>query len=414
MMMTDNPINLAVIFDEPSCSGGGFRQSLNAILLVKQLPLTLVRPYFFTTIKNNVSILKKYDIDAHLLNVSTNRYCQILPQLRQWIRGRKIWLWLEKIFPCRQFEKELLSRKIELVYFLSPSNLVLECEKLNYILTVWDLCHRDHPEFPEVRWHNIFEKREKYYQSVLAKAVAVLVDSEWGYQNIIHYYRLNPNRIHIVPFQPSLNTQIFDDIYNKNYIDVKKKYQWTLPYIFYPAQFWPHKNHIYLIYGLKALKENHNITCSAIFAGGDQGNQHYIKNKVFELGLSNQVLFLDFVPDKEIPYLYRQSIALVMPTYFGPTNLPPLEAFFLGVPVLYSDQPGLRDQVDTAALVMDLSDPNSLADHLHALMLNPELRERLIQSGKQQLKRYNDTFKIKTTLEKIIKDFQCKLICWKS
>ena len=53
-----------------------------------------------------------------------------------------------------------------------------------------------------------------------------------------------------------------------------------------------------------------------------------------------------------------------MPTYFGPTNIPPLEAFALGVPVLYSDLPGLKDQVGDSALLLDLNNPESMAQHM--------------------------------------------------
>ena len=49
--------------------------------------------------------------------------------------------------------------------------------------------------------------------------------------------------------------------------------------------------------------------------------------------------------------LYTEALALVMPTYFGPTNLPPLEAFQTGTPVLYSDLPGMREQVGDAAIM---------------------------------------------------------------
>ena len=73
--------------------------------------------------------------------------------------------------------------------------------------------------------------------------------------------------------------------------------------------------------------------------------------------LEDQVRFTGFVSNEEINYLYSQSLALVMPTYFGPTNIPPLEAFKLNVPVLYSDLPGLRDQVNDAALLLNLNDP---------------------------------------------------------
>ena len=77
----------------------------------------------------------------------------------------------------------------------------------------------------------------------------------------------------------------------------------------------------------------------------------YVRSHAARLSLEERIKFIGFVGNEEIPELYRQSIALVMPSYFGPTNLPPLEAFQLGVPVLYPDKAGLRDQVGNAALL---------------------------------------------------------------
>ena len=63
----------------------------------------------------------------------------------------------------------------------------------------------------------------------------------------------------------------------------------------------------------------------------------------------------------------------------------PLEAFALGVPVLYSDLPGLRDQVGDSALLLDLNDPNSMAKNLINLMTDDNLRATLIRLGKNGL-----------------------------
>ncbi|HEX6260676.1 MAG TPA: glycosyltransferase, partial [Woeseiaceae bacterium] len=68
------------------------------------------------------------------------------------------------------------------------------------------------------------------------------------------------------------------------------------------------------------------------------------------------------------PYLYSDALALVMPTYFGPTNIPPMEALALGVPVLYSDLPSFREQLGEAARYIDLERPESLADALDDLL----------------------------------------------
>ena len=83
----------------------------------------------------------------------------------------------------------------------------------------------------------------------------------------------------------------------------------------------------------------------------------------------------------QIPYHYLLELALVMPTFFGPTNLPPLEAFSIGVPVIYPDLSGLRDQVEDAALLIDLNDPNTLSDCMVKLIKDKSLKNALIKKG---------------------------------
>ena len=96
------------------------------------------------------------------------------------------------------FEKVLLNYKIELVYFLSPCKWAQYLEKLNFIMTVWDLCHLDAPEFPEVRWKNELQLRETNYNSLLNRANAIFVDSE-----VAHASPNNPVNIHgSIHFRP--------------------------------------------------------------------------------------------------------------------------------------------------------------------------------------------------------------------
>jgi glycosyltransferase involved in cell wall biosynthesis len=93
--------------------------------------------------------------------------------------------------------------------------------------------------------------------------------------------------------------------------------------------------------------------------------------------------------------------------------MPPLEAFKLNVPVLYSDLPGLRDQVDDAALLLDLNDPNSLVANLKKLLSSDEERNNLINKGKL---RYNEIISKNNNREiliKIIEKFKTRRDCWK-
>ena len=408
-MLKLKPIKLAVIFDQEIEVGGGYQQALNAALVAKRISNNVAEVFFFTTIKKNINLLLTYGINSSFINISL--FEKVINYFRIKIINFRLLKIIKFFFRYSAFEKYLINKNIDLVYFLSPSNLPQSLEELNYIITVWDLSHREDPEFPEVRFNRQFENRESNYKAILPRAVAILVDSDIGKANLSHYYNIDIDRIKVMPFQASEFSRRKTDLKNKMSIDIKKKYQLNVPYVFYPAQLWAHKNHIYLLRGLFILALKYNLRIGAIFSGGDKNNQKYIETNVKKLNLESYVRFTGFVSDDEIFQLYKQSLALVMPSYFGPTNLPPLEAFSIGIPVLYSDIKGLKDQVGDAALLMDLTKPDSLSLHLKTLLEDTDLRNRLIAKGNSSLKHFDSYDRVKI-LKDIIENYQQKRICW--
>jgi glycosyltransferase involved in cell wall biosynthesis len=406
----NRPIRLAVFFDQQLLSGGGYQQSITAALETLKLSDELVEVIFFTPNKENIFLLKNVNISFELIQFTfIERLHTVVRRSLKNSFGNKIF---RKIFWHSPFEKKLNDFKIDLVYFVSPSNWSYDLDEINFILTVWDFCHRDNPEFPEVRWNREFENRDFFYSTQLPKAISVFVDSELAKINSIKRYNLDEERIFIMLFQASSTIiDIIKDKTNESF-NILKKYDLELPYIFYPAQFWAHKNHVYILQGLYLLEKIHGIKIAAIFSGADKGNLMHIKKYAENLGLLDNLRFVGFVSTNELIELYRQSIALVMPTYFGPTNIPPLEAFQLGVPVLYSDKIGLRDQVGKAALLMDLTDPNSMASHIKNLIINQDLRDNLIQNGYERLKILNPEENI-LKLNLVLQRFQNILVCWR-
>jgi glycosyltransferase involved in cell wall biosynthesis len=166
---------------------------------------------------------------------------------------------------------------------------------------------------------------------------------------------------------------------------VRQHYGLPSDYGFYPAQFWPHKNHARIIRAI-ALAGEGGVDVSIAFAGSYEGAimeqcHSEVQQLVAELGLEQQVHFLGYVPDAHIPPLYAGARALVMPTFFGPTNIPVLEAWHLGCAVLTSDVRGIRTQVGDAGLLVA---PESVEDLAHALVLlwtDDALRTELVRRG---------------------------------
>ena len=67
-----------------------------------------------------------------------------------------------------------------------------------------------------------------------------------------------------------------------------------------------------------------------------------------------------------------------MPSYFGPTNIPPLEAMALGCPVAVSNKYAMPEQVGDAGLLFDPDSPEEIAKCIKAMWLDDKLRQKMI------------------------------------
>jgi len=164
-------------------------------------------------------------------------------------------------------------------------------------------------------------------------------------------------------------------------------------YLFYPAQFWPHKNHLRLIDALGRLRKTHDLEIPLVLVGSDKGTIREmlaaeLRARCEALGLADQVRILGYVSDEDVTGLYAGAVALVMPTFFGPTNIPFLEAWALGCPVLTSRIRGITEQVGDAGLLVDPTSVHSIADGIRRLWTNEALRQELIASGRTRLASY--------------------------
>ncbi|MBT3981966.1 MAG: glycosyltransferase family 4 protein [Bacteriovoracaceae bacterium] len=386
-------------------SGGGFQYEAKIVELFSKLSHDRFEFYFFTTNKEVQQQYTDIGLNVDLLQEG------ILSKIHRRIMRNDCWLRIFSKFNLekKKIETDLINNQgVDLIYFLSPSLLALDFNIIPYVFTVWDLCHRDFNEFPEVRNATQFNEREMLYSTVLKKAVAVTAVSKHLSSTIVDRYGVDSERVKVVNLLPGIHTQ--ESLGN---VDIKQKYGLSNDYIFYPAQFWPHKNHIYILKALRFLKENHNQKVDAIFSGISKGNSGYIKARALEYGISDQIHDIGFVNGAEIPYLYKQSLSLVMPTYFGPSNIPPLEAFHFKTPVCYSDLPGLRDQVGDAAFLMDLNQPESLTKHILTIIGGGEVISEKIRLGELVLKGWTSDDLVNAVIE-TFSSYEVIRECWGS
>jgi glycosyltransferase involved in cell wall biosynthesis len=87
------------------------------------------------------------------------------------------------------------------------------------------------------------------------------------------------------------------------------------------------------------------------------------------------------VPQEDLCSLYRNAFALTYVTFSGPSNLPPIEAFALGCPVIASKILGVEEQLGDAALLVDPKQPEEIAFAIKLLWDDHSLRQSLVERG---------------------------------
>lgn len=242
--------------------------------------------------------------------------------------------------------------------------------------TVHDLMHRYEPQFPEVSANGQYAQREFHFRETCRWAAGILVDSEIGKRQLSGAYDVSPSKVFVLPYVPP------------GYIFEGQKLgapdaPASVPekFFFYPAQFWMHKNHATLFAALDIVRKKY-ADVKLVLVGAPHNGYEQAQARVKELGLEENVIFLGYVPDSEMPALYRRARALVMPSFFGPTNIPQLEAFVAGCPVAVSDVYGVPDQVGDAALLFDPNSPEEIASAMERLWTDDALCRALVAKGK--------------------------------
>lgn len=278
---------------------------------------------------------------------------------------------------------------IDLVVYPFTSPLSFEAGT-PYVLAVHDLMHRRHPEFPEFGGAEL-AAREYLFGNGIEAAELILVDSEVGKEDVLEFYgdRISPERIAVLPFLPGTPTVVTEE----DRVRVRHERRLPARFLFYPAQFWPHKNHRLIVEALAELERSDGLGVELVLVGSTLGevrerNHAELLARARELGVEGRLHQLGYVAAADVAGLYAEAVALVMPTFFGPTNIPVLEAWALDCPVITSDIPGVREQCGDAALLVDPGSVEALAAAIRQVWLDEELRTELARRGRERLGLY--------------------------
>jgi len=242
-----------------------------------------------------------------------------------------------------------------------------------------DLQHLHLPEYftPRERF-----AREVTYRAFCAQAQTVVMMTHWGKEDLTTRYDLPRAKVCVVP-----GASVLDAYAEPKHADIEAtRARLALPehFAFFPAQTFPHKNHLMLLDALAVARDSLGTTIPLVASGYQNEFFPRIAQRVSELRLEAQVRFVGFVRPVELRALYRLARCMVFPSSFEGWGLPVVEAFHEGTPVACADATSLPEVAGGAALLFPVGSPTAMADALVRLWRDEGLRARLTERGRER------------------------------
>ena len=353
-------MKIAFIVENEFQSGGAFSQTLNTLNDIGKNFSYNKKILVFSKFKKNKKFFKKNDF----LYFKNNFLDKVLIRINQIKILRKI---IFNLGIKTSLESILIKKKVDLIFFPAPSILQFSIIKIKFISTIFDLCHLIKTPMSDISKQE-FSLREKMNKYLAKKSCAVVTNSNILKEQIEKKYRLNKELIFTIPFIPKLKQKKF--FYKKNF-----------KYFFYPANFWKHKNHEVILKASKIILSMGLKNLQVIFTGFDKGNKKKIQEMIKNYGLEKKIIIKEFVSSRSLKSLYKNSSCLIMTTHYGPTNLPPLEAIFYNLPIIYNKK--FRNEFDeNCCYMVNVNNSKDLSKKMISLMKNKYKRKTLVNAKK--------------------------------
>lgn len=274
-----------------------------------------------------------------------------------------------------QFKLPLLYKKLNANLLFSPVPEAPLYNKNRSIIMVHDLIpirfpKRQSPLTPYFRY---------YIPQVCQQAEHIICNSQATANDIVNYFNISAKKI--TPIHLSYNEQIFRPLILTNKAN-------KTPYFLFLGRHDPHKNVSRIIEAFAKIPHNKNYQ---LWLAGPSDVRYtpLLKQQAIELGIKNQVKFLDYVCEDDLPKIMGEAIALVFTTLWEGFGFPILEAMACGTPVITSNVSSLPEVAGDAAILVNPHDSQKISEAMELIIKDETMRSQLTELGLKRVKDFS-------------------------
>lgn len=267
--------------------------------------------------------------------------------------------------------------------FFGPNFRGIFNKAVKTVIAIHDMAHEYYPE-------NVEEKLLNQLRRNLPRAARlaslIIADSQNTKKDILKFLGVPDEKVRVIypgvdeTFQPVKDPRMMET--------VRKKYTLPQKFILYVGTLQPRKNIMGLIRAYGILSKDRDLRHGLVIAGGVGWKSNKIHSLVDELGLQDKIRFPGYVASCDLPFLYNLAEAFVFPSFYEGFGLPVLEAMACGIPVVTSNISSLPEVVGDAAILVNIHSPDEIAEGIHRILRDQDLRAECIAKGLERAKSF--------------------------
>lgn len=286
--------------------------------------------------------------------------------------------------------RTLLTKKPNLDVFFSPTHYSPPFVNVPQVISILDVSYKYFPE--------LFNKIDLYKLAFwggysVKHARTIITISNASKDDIIKMYRTKVEKVNVV--YPGIKDFAKSKM---SKADLLEKYQVSAPYVLFVGTLQPRKNIERLIEAF-SLVQKKKSDLKLVIIGKKGWMFEEVLNAPKKYNVENSVVFLDSVPDSDLPAFYENAQVFALPSLYEGFGLPILEAMKLGCPVITSNVSSLPEAGGDAALYFDPKDVLDIEKKLLEVVEDSELREKMKEKGYVQVKKFSWEKAARETLE---------------
>lgn len=322
---------------------------------------------------NIFNFLNRNDIknDIHGLNFKKNT-CTLFP----YGIYREIWRYIPVKY---NFLFRGKSDIYQFFNFVVPPNIsgkiITTIHDLTYIL------------YPDTMDSSNRKKLEKDMHHTVRNADYIITISESSKKDIIKYLGIDESKIEVI--YPGVDETYKKLLSNDQIVAVKNKYSINGKYILYLGTLEPRKNIETIIRAYDCFKKANKENIKLVLAGKKGWLYDSIFKLIEEFGLEEDVIFTDYIDDKDKAPLYQGAEMFLFPSLYEGFGIPIIEAMASRTPVITSNSSSLPEASGDAAIITDPLDYKEIARSIELILNDSELREKMINDGIKQADKFN-------------------------